>query len=333
MEKISIIVPIYNVEKYLERCIESILKQTYTNIELILVNDGSLDKCGTICDEYAEKDNRIKVIHKINSGLSSARNAGLSIATGNYIAFIDSDDWIKEDMVAYLYFLIKKYEADISICGYFAVDKKFKMNHNFETEKIDLFDKNEILNLYFRVDKNVRGIMFVWRRLYRKEILQGISFTEGMTSEDIDFSYRIFNRCEKCVVGNLKKYFYNLENNNSITRSKVGEKNFHSLDMWNKVIILVEKENEKFLKYAKLNKLRAEFTLIYRWALYGAIFKDISYYNRKQRLLKNIRANFSKLFFLNDFSIYKKIFLILIFVNFSFAGFILHLYLKKDCFK
>ena len=105
--KVSIIVPIYMVEKYLVRCIESIISQTYSNLEIILVDDGSLDDCPQICDEYAKKDNRIKAIHKKNGGLSSARNAGMEVVTGNYILFVDSDDYIKEDMYEILLNLIK----------------------------------------------------------------------------------------------------------------------------------------------------------------------------------------------------------------------------------
>ena len=117
MPKISVIVPVYNVEKYLRKCIESILNQTFREFELILVDDGSTDSSGKICDEYALKDSRIKVIHKENGGASSARNAGLDVAKGEYIGFVDSDDWIEMDMYGELYRLIKENNTDISVCG------------------------------------------------------------------------------------------------------------------------------------------------------------------------------------------------------------------------
>ena len=117
-EKISVIVPIYKTEQFLSKCIDSIINQTYKNLEIILVDDGSPDNCPKICDEYAKRDNRIKVIHKENGGLSSARNAGIEIATGDFSAFVDSDDWIDSDMYESLVKLSDEYNADIAECGY-----------------------------------------------------------------------------------------------------------------------------------------------------------------------------------------------------------------------
>ena len=115
--KISVIVPVYKVEKYLDRCVESIVNQTYKNLEIILVDDGSPDNCPVMCDEWAEKDERIRVIHKENGGLADARNAGMNIATGDYIGFVDSDDWIEPNMYEVLLKNALKYDADISRCG------------------------------------------------------------------------------------------------------------------------------------------------------------------------------------------------------------------------
>lgn len=128
MPKISIIVPIYNVEKYIEKCIQSILNQTFSDFELILVNDGSTDSCGEICDKYKKLDDRIIVIHKVNGGLSSARNAGIDIARGEYIGFIDSDDYIHEKMYEILYNNAITYNSDIVICKKEMFMKKRKMN-------------------------------------------------------------------------------------------------------------------------------------------------------------------------------------------------------------
>lgn len=132
-EKISIIIPIYNVEKYLKKCLDSVISQTYKNLEIILVDDGSPDKCGKICDEYQEIDNRIIVLHNKNIGLSGARNSGLKIATGKYVTFIDSDsdDYIADDYIEVLYKILKEKNADISICNY----KSFKNDLNKITNK------------------------------------------------------------------------------------------------------------------------------------------------------------------------------------------------------
>ena len=119
---VSVIVPIYNVEKYLRKCVDSILNQTYKNLEIILVDDGSPDNCGNICDEYALSDSRIRIIHKKNGGLSDARNAGLDIARGNYILFVDSDDYIDETMVEKLYEALEKEKAEMSLCSFVYVN-------------------------------------------------------------------------------------------------------------------------------------------------------------------------------------------------------------------
>lgn len=144
---ISIIVPVYNVEKYLNRCLDSILNQTFTDFELILVDDGSTDNSGIICDEYKTKDNRIKVIHKENGGLSSARNAGLDIARGRYIGFVDSDDFISKDMYQILYNEAEKNKADMIMCEFKKVDKNYEaINNNlYKKSDIKLLKKDEIL--------------------------------------------------------------------------------------------------------------------------------------------------------------------------------------------
>ncbi len=126
MDLISAIVPVYNVEKYLYRCVDSILKQTYENFELILIDDGSPDNCSQMCDELSEKDSRIKVIHQENQGLSAARNSGIKIAKGNYLTFIDSDDWISNTMFEDLINLIKEKNADISICNFIVTEGNAK---------------------------------------------------------------------------------------------------------------------------------------------------------------------------------------------------------------
>ena len=135
MKKISIIVPIYNIEKYLPRCLDSILAQTYKNLEVILVDDGSVDNSGMIADKYARNDQRINVIHQVNKGVSAARNAGLDLATGDYIGFVDGDDYIEKDMYERLLFNAIKYKADISHCGYQMVFPN-RVDYYYDTKEI-----------------------------------------------------------------------------------------------------------------------------------------------------------------------------------------------------
>lgn len=217
MEKISVIVPIYNVEKYLERCIQSIIKQTYKNLEIILVNDGSTDNCARICEEYAQRDSRIKVIHKKNGGLADARNKGLEIATGEYIGFIDSDDYIEEDMYEYLYSLLQENNADISICGKYLVyeDGEIKSKYNVN-DGIKVFNTEEAL---IQLNSFSSFNMSVWDRLYKAEIVKDIKFPFGKKSEDYFVMYQYFSKAQKVVVSELPKYYY-FQRANSISRGK-----------------------------------------------------------------------------------------------------------------
>ena len=201
---ISIIIPVYKVEKYLEKCIESVLKQTYTNLQIILVDDGSPDNCGKICDEYAKKDTRIEVIHKANGGLSDARNVGISKAKGRYIGFVDSDDYIKEDMYEILLNLIKKYDADVSICNlYDVIDGneciRNKENGIREYSRIDIL--KEIL-----LDKNIQS--YAWNKLYKKELFDEIKYPIGKKYEDIGTTFYLFEKCNKIVVTSEPEYYY-----------------------------------------------------------------------------------------------------------------------------
>lgn len=201
---ISIIIPVYKVEKYLEKCIESVLKQTYTNLQIILVDDGSPDNCGKICDEYAKKDSRIEVIHKINGGLSDARNVGINRANGRYIGFVDSDDYIKEDMYEKLINLIKEYDADISICNlYDVIDGneciRNKENGIREYSRIDIL--KEIL-----LDKNIQS--YAWNKLYKKELFDEIKYPIGKKYEDIGTTFYLFEKCNKIVVTSEPEYYY-----------------------------------------------------------------------------------------------------------------------------
>ena len=179
-DKISVIVPVYNVEKYLSKCIDSILSQTYKNLEIILVDDGSPDSSPKICDKYKERDNRIKVIHKKNGGLASARNAGMDIATGKYIGFVDSDDMIAEDMYEVLLENMIKSNAEIAVCY------KTDILENLQTGKgiVEELNKTQALK------KMVLGIEFgshACDKLFKREILvSDIRFPEGKTYEELD---------------------------------------------------------------------------------------------------------------------------------------------------
>lgn len=211
---ISIIVPIYKVEKYLETCINSILSQTFTNFELILVDDGSPDRCGFICDEYKKKDKRIKVIHKKNGGLSDARNAGLDIATGKYIGFVDSDDIIHPKMYEILFNCMSKSDSDIVQCNFKKiknldeiVDSLGKYNGTFKEYDnkaaiIDMIDNNKI---------NVNS----WNKLYKRELFETLRFPKGKIHEDEFLTYKLLYNSRKIAYINEELYYY-YQNDNGI---------------------------------------------------------------------------------------------------------------------
>ncbi len=201
---ITVVVPIYNVEQYLKRCVDSIINQTYKNLEIILIDDGSPDNCGLICDEYASKDSRIRVIHKQNGGLSDARNVGIKSATGKYITFIDSDDYITLDYIEYLYNLIKKYNVKLSICSVNIVwgEAKPDENTNLKDELLDT--KSAYENLLFH-----KGIdVCAPAKLYLTELWQNFEFPKGKVYEDTAVIYKLLESANSVSFGNKKCYYY-----------------------------------------------------------------------------------------------------------------------------
>ena len=211
-DKVSIIVPVYNVEQYLEECIESILSQTHTNLEIILVNDGSRDNSGKICDNYASKDKRIKVIHKENTGVSNTRNAGLEAATGEYICFSDADDYLMPDYVEYLLNLLKEHNADISLTRDMYTTFRPEETHNTnikiftgEEATIDILSYNIPIGVYCK--------------MFKRELLgNDIRFcTNLFIGEGFNFNTTAFQKAKKVVVGHKRIYFYRRSNPSSAT--------------------------------------------------------------------------------------------------------------------
>lgn len=203
--KISIIVPVYKVENCLERCIQSLLHQTYTNLEIILVEDGSPDHCPIICDKWAVLDHRIKVIHKKNGGLSSARNAGIEQAKGMYIGFVDSDDYIDSDMFRILADLAIKSDSDITACGYYEVweNRKSKVAEKITSE----LTGDEAITCLLTPDTRV--LSYAWNKLYKKESIGKIRFAEDLLfGEDTPFLYEVLKQCKRYTVTSGAFYYY-----------------------------------------------------------------------------------------------------------------------------
>ncbi len=211
MEKtalVSVIVPIYMVQDYLEKCINSILIQTYENLEIILVDDGSKDECGRICDEFANKDKRIKVIHKENGGLSDARNFGIDAAKGQYIVFIDSDDYVHFQMIEYLIKPVMDGEADMSVCGFVSVDE----NEDIDIEKIEcketiIIDNYEKKSKYYFEDDYLEFTV-AWNKLYPSFYFDNIRYPKGKIHEDEFTSYQLLEKADKVAFVKCPLYYY-----------------------------------------------------------------------------------------------------------------------------
>ena len=213
---ISVIVPIYMVEEYLPLCIESIINQTYKNLEIILIDDGSKDRCGELCDKYAQKDSRIIVIHKDNGGLSDARNAGIKIASGHYITCVDSDDYIAVDMVENLYNSIAGYDADISICG-----MKKTSNRDEDLYKETAFDV-KVMSPDQAIEQGLYNTSFplsAWGKLYSAKLFEGIEYPVGKLYEDLFTTYRLFLKAQKIVFHSKVGYFYYYRPNSIVATS------------------------------------------------------------------------------------------------------------------
>lgn len=235
--EISIIVPIYNVQEYLSKCIDSILLQTFSDLEIILVNDGSTDCSGDICDKYAEKDTRIRVLHKQNGGVSSARNAGLKLARGEYIGFVDPDDWIYKDMFMKLYNLSKEHNSDISVCGFCREIDGVITEQQKDIENIIQMNKIESMNELFK------GKLYrfsLCNKLFKKQCFQDVEFPEGMIHEDLATTYKLFNNSNKVSYTNYIGYVY-VKRHNSILNTKFNKNRLYSLEIWEDILIFMEK--------------------------------------------------------------------------------------------
>ncbi len=277
---ISVIIPIYNVEEYLEKCLKSILLQTYKNIEVILVNDGSTDSSLEICKKYSKIDNRIIIINKKNEGVSSARNNGLKIAKGDYVIFIDPDDSINENMLQILYNNINKAnDIDISICGFERIYPKHKKEKEVSNKKYKIIDK-ELLLKEMLGKENFQG--YVWNKLYKKSIINKyqIRFNEKISVyEDFLFNSEYINKIHKGIYSNQKLYYY-YQRNDSAYNGKFNPK-------W----LSISKAYEEIFNIYKANKLENYIGLKYNYLILNLDLKEKIIKSREKYEIKNINRN------------------------------------------
>lgn len=236
---VSVIVPCYNVEQYLPKCIDSILNQTYKNLEVWLVDDGSPDKCGAICDEYAKKDGHIKVIHKKNGGLADARNVALDVMTGEYVVCVDSDDYISSTHIEGLYHLIEKYGADVAVNN----------SCNFLEGTIPHSAKKVEKDIVFGTGLKAVEAMFyqelfdtcAWGKMYKADLFDGIRYPKGLLFEDLPTTYRLLLKANKVAFNDEQSYFYLLRSN-SIEGAAFSP---HKLDSGLQLMALMDKDRDK----------------------------------------------------------------------------------------
>lgn len=250
---ISIVVPAYKMEPYVRKCLDSLINQTYQNLEIILVDDGSPDRCGEIFDEYAAQDQRVKVIHKENGGLSSARNAALEIATGEFVGFVDSDDWVEPDMFEYLLSGIQRHDADVAVCGMIFVYPGRQKDVGWHEE------------LVLGQEQMAKALLepgplenYACDKLWRRKLFQGIQFPLGRSYEDIATTYRLLERADKIVCLPQCKYYY-LQRAEGITHNET-LKNVADRYKGRKEQYLAWKD--KYPQFEELLELRAAYPAV-----------------------------------------------------------------------
>ncbi len=288
---ISVIIPIYDVEKYLRRAVDSVLTQTYENLEIILVDDGSPDGCPAICDEYASKDARIRVIHKQNGGLSDARNAGLDIARGEYITFLDSDDYWAPFFLEVLYEELQKTDADVALCTYEVTEAldiqdgpdfagKWQTYREGRTECFVYGRKELLMNQYDAHHEDATYFIVAWNKLYKASLWKEIRFPKGKIHEDEATTYRIFDKASKGVYVKLPMYAY-FSMPDSITRARFQLKRLQWFDALDDRIAFLDQSGETEV-YKAAVRARADGAIRY----YYPLMTECSQEKTEQKRLK-----------------------------------------------
>ena len=290
-DKVSIIVPVYNVEKYIEKCLKSLISQSYKNIEIILIDDGSKDNSGKICDTYKRKDSRIKVIHKENAGVSEARNLGIQKATGRYLCFVDADDFVMNDYIEYMHQLIVKESSDIAVCT------KMFSNFNEEQSSDEMIEVLDRENAIIRI-LNYRMPIGVYSRIFKKDLIKddGIKFLKDIyMGEGFNFNVACFQKAKKVIISNYKVYYYRRDNTTSATSDfsiKKCENSLYAMKVMNNNLLIRTNRVINSWKYAV-------------WRTYSDAFDYMCLGNGKKENIEKFKEY--KYYIKNNYKIYKKV--------------------------
>lgn len=318
--KVSVIIPVYGVEKYLDRCVESVVNQTYKNLEIILVDDGSPDNCPKMCDDWVLRDARVRTVHRVNGGQSCARNTGLSCASGDCITFIDSDDWIAPDTYEYCISLMNSYaDADVVEFRYMQTHSISPLGEN-PKEVINIYKNKEILN-YYMESSTRNGSYSVCRCLFKAPVAKRYRFREGKINEDIDYKYKVLRDCRIMVVTNQIKYFY-WQEGNSTSSGKLKVRDLQLYEAAAELFELTKDESYgKIAYYGKVKKARTPFSLLTRILIWGVGDSSLDESLLVSQLQRELRDNL-KVLLSSPMSLNRKILAIMMSVNFNVSRFL-----------
>ncbi|MCK0192562.1 glycosyltransferase [Arenibacter sp. F20364] len=282
---VSIIIPVYNVENYLNRCIDSIVNQTYSNIEVLLINDGSTDGSGKLCEKLEAEDKRIKVVHQLNSGSSIARNKGLEIAQGEYICFVDSDDWIELNMIEVMLSYALKTGLKLIECG------SIESNQNKESKSS--FDSISIETREVAMERIIKNLLFaVWRRIYHKSLVENKFFIPNKIHQDVFYTIDIVNNINEIGFIDYPFYNYNVENTDSVIRGKYTLQKLNAIDAGLYVVEQTKTYNQKINLYARMYLVKF-LTLHYDQLFFNnGLDKDFSHRKKIKKLVtENLKSD------------------------------------------
>ena len=264
---ISVIVPIYNMKEYLARCVDSILGQTFSDMQILLVDDGSTDGSALLCDKIADSDARITALHMEHSGPGAARNLGIREAVGDYEMFVDSDDWIEPDMLETMRNVMIREKADLVTCDLTRTSQEkpdFSGKSRSGRLKTESYTQEEYMRVFFRIGSN-EWVHYPVAKLYKREFLDADLYPEDIfIGEDVVSTFRVLMKTRK-IVHICKVFYYYYQNPNSAT-ARFSDRDFDLLSVWNTVLEMCRKEG-KYYSYAKLNRERLNYTLLMRMAL------------------------------------------------------------------
>ena len=319
---ISVIIPVFNVERYLGWCLDSVINQTYANLEIILVNDGSTDASESIARHYAGQDRRIRLYTQANAGVSAARNAGIRQARGEYIGFVDADDWIHPQMFAHLYKIIEAYDAQLStveiVCRKDeAIDKPVK------NAAVRPFSRDEYMKRFFKIDSQ-ETVYYTNNKLFRREIVEDELFPNFRIGEDVVSTFKALTHCKTIVTSSAPYYYY--RQGSGITKS-FNPCFFQLTDVWDEVFRINRQRKLCYEDSIKINQARILFTLLSDMAISGA-YREKQYEEKKKRLISGLKQN--RRFLLgSSIATSRKIMIRIFCFNYEIPAFLMHAFVRR----